>query len=292
MSYSPVTGLVYIPYMQLGSRYVRGQVEGGDFVFRDVTLFSVVDEDDPGDGKGALLAWDPVTQKLRWKVQHEHLWNGGTMATAGNLVFQGTADGWFSAYDAQSGKRLWRFNAGHGIIGAPMSYAAGGRQYIAILVGYGGSAAVMSEYLDVGWKYRGQPRRLLSFSLDGKATLPPGPPPTFTIDALDDPSLELDEADIAMGGKLYNTVCSTCHGLNLRAAGGPAPDLRESPIALTAAGLKAVLLDGSLMSSGMPGYQDFTAAQVRQLYAYIRAGAREALGQRSPADRQAGARGL
>jgi quinohemoprotein ethanol dehydrogenase len=79
--------------------------------------------------------------------------------TAGDIVFQGTADGWFSAYDAKTGEQLWRFNAGHGIIGAPMSYAVDGRQYVSILVGYGGSAAVMSEFLDVGWKFDVQPRR-------------------------------------------------------------------------------------------------------------------------------------
>jgi quinohemoprotein ethanol dehydrogenase len=293
MSYSPLTGLVYIPYMQLGSRYVRNAAgEEGGFAFRDLTLFSVVDENDPGDGKGALLAWDPVAQKLQWKVQHPHVWNGGTLVTAGDVVFQGTADGWFSAYEAKTGEQLWRFNAGHGIIGAPMSYAVDGRQYVSILVGYGGSAAVMSEFLDVGWKYAAQPRRLLTFSLDGNAVLPPGPPADLRVNALDDLALELDEADIAMGNTMYNTVCSSCHGLGLRAAGGPAPDLRESAIALQLESFSAVLLDGALMSRGMPGYQSYTPAQVRQLHAYVRAGAREALGVRSPATGQVGAGGL
>ena len=293
MAYSPRTNLVYIPYMQLGSRYVKDAVDTtGGYAFRDLTLFSVADKNDPGDGKGALLAWDPVAQKLRWKVQHDHLWNGGALATAGDLVFQGTADGWFSAYNATTGERLWRFNAGHGIIGAPMSYAVDGKQYVSILVGYGGSAAVMSEYLDVGWKYRPQPRRLLTFALDGEASIPPGPPADFTIHALDDPSLVLAEADIEAGGKLFNTVCSTCHGLGLRAAGGPAPDLRESPVALHEESFRAVLLDGALMSRGMPRYADYDATQIRQLHAYIRAGAREALGLRKASSEPVGAGGL
>ena len=61
-------------------------------------------------------------------MQHDTLWNGGTLSTAGDLVFQGTADGYLSAYDAASGPRLWRFNAGLGIIAPPMSYQAHGKQ--------------------------------------------------------------------------------------------------------------------------------------------------------------------
>lgn len=292
MSYSPKTGLVYIPYMQLGSRYVKAGTEEGGFNFRDLSLFSVVEKNDPEDGKGALLAWDPVAQKLRWKVQHENVWNGGTMVTAGNVVFQGTADGWFTAYDAANGKQLWRFNAGHGVLAAPMSYAVAGKQYVSVLVGYGGSAAVMSEYLDVGWKYRSQPRRLLTFSLNGKASLPPVDKPDLTVKALDDPDLVLDENDIAVGSQIYNSVCSSCHGLHLRAAGGPAPDLRESAIALTEAGMFKVLHDGALMPRGMPGYKSYTDTQVRQLHAYIRAGAREVLGKRKPSEKKSGAGGL
>src|SRR3546814_1242167 len=111
MSYSPRTGLVYIPYQQLGSRYVKGGTpEPGAFSFNGLTLYHVREE--PDDNTGALLAWDPVAQKPRWKVHHDFLWNGGVLSTAGNLVFQGTADGYFTAYDAESGKQLWQFNAG------------------------------------------------------------------------------------------------------------------------------------------------------------------------------------
>src|SRR3546814_20323537 len=87
MSYSPRTGLVYIPYQQLGSRYVKGGTpEPGAFSFNGLTLYHVREE--PDDNTGALLAWDPVAQKPRWKVHHDFLWNGGVLSTAGNLVFQ------------------------------------------------------------------------------------------------------------------------------------------------------------------------------------------------------------
>src|SRR3546814_14985801 len=90
------------------------------------------------------------------------------MQTAGNLGFQGTSDGYYTAYEAESGKQLWQFNAGLGILGGPMSFSSGGKQYVSVLVGYGGSAAVTSDMLNVGWKFNAQPRRLLTFELGGK----------------------------------------------------------------------------------------------------------------------------
>ena len=285
MSYSPSTGLVYIPYMQLGARFVKDRPGAEGFSFGGLTLSHV--REDEQDGKGALLAWDPVRQKARWRVQHDTIWNGGTLATAGGLVFQGTADGDFSAYDAATGERLWRFNAGLGILATPSSYAVGGTQYVSVLVGYGGSAAIMSEFLDVGWKYGAQPRRLLTFRLDGKATLKPSPPPDFEVHAVDDPAIAIAQADIAAGSVLFNMRCSSCHGLNLRSAGAPAPDLRESSIALQQESLRAVLHDGSLMPRGMPRFETLTDAQLRQIHAYIRAGAREVLGVRKPSGQAA-----
>lgn len=164
MSYNPLTGLVYIPYMQLGARYST-DVKPGEFNFGGIKLEPW--KADAGDGTGAVLAWDPVTQRQRWKVPLETIWNGGTLTTAGKLVFHGTGDGWFTAYDAADGSRLWRFDAGLGIVGAPISYAANDRQYVSVLVGYGGTTAALSSVLNAGWKYGAQPRRLLTFALDG-----------------------------------------------------------------------------------------------------------------------------
>ena len=274
MSYSPKTGLVYIPYMQNGVRYYKGPARPGDFSDAGISVGSVLA--DPQDGKGALLAWDPVGQKLRWKVQHDTIWNGGTLSTAGDLVFQGTADGYFSAYDAASGKRLWRFNADLGIIAPPISYAVNGRQYVSILVGYGGSAAVGSDVMDVGWKW-GAPRRLLTFGIDGKETLPLSSPPDRTVHALDVTDLKLDPADVNAGKEIYNTQCVLCHGRELAPAGGTAPDLRKSTIALDRDALWTIVHDGPLMEHGMPHFEYLTRTQVGDIYAFIRAGARKAL---------------
>lgn len=89
----------------------------------------------PEDIGGALLAWNPRTQTAAWKVDHDAVWNGGTLAAAGNRAFQGTADGRLHAWRAEDGSEMWSFFAGLGISAAPISFSAGGRQYIALLVG-------------------------------------------------------------------------------------------------------------------------------------------------------------
>jgi quinohemoprotein ethanol dehydrogenase len=277
MSFNPKTGLVYIPYMQLGGRYTT-TVKPGEISLGGVTVHPYKDPKDPQDGTGALLAWDPVRQKAAWKVPHKTIWNGGTLTTAGNLVFQGTADGYFTAYDAASGKQLWRFNAGLGIIAPPISYSVNGKQYVSVLVGYGGTTAALSEVLNVGWKYGAQPRRLLTFAIGGTAKLEPSPPPDMAVHAVDDPKLVLDETAVRKGQQL-SVACFACHGPGFRAAGSPGPDLRESQTALDEAALYTIVHDGALMQRGMPQFA-FTRDQIHSLYMYIRASAREAMGTR------------
>jgi quinohemoprotein ethanol dehydrogenase len=279
MSFSPKTGLAYIPMHQIGARFYRGEQTENAFNVMGLMLEPIVEA--PGDGKGSLVAWDPVAQKARWTVQHEHLWNGGTLATAGNVIFQGTADGLFSAYDATNGNALWQFNAGLGIISAPMSFSFGDKQYVSILVGYGGTTAAYGKFMDVGWKYGRQPRRLLTFALGAKAQLPPTPGRDMTVRALDDPKLVLNEGDVAKGRAMF-IQCAACHGVGLQATGTPGPDLRESALALDLAAFRTVLKDGALMERGMPRFESLPDEQVRQLHAYIRAGAREVLGKRAP----------
>ena len=273
MAYSPATGLVYVPTMQMATRFRRGEPEDKDFNVLGLNIASV--GADPGDGKGALVAWDPKAQKARWRAQLDTLWNGGALATAGNVVFQGAADGWFCAYDARNGSRLWRRNIGMGIIAAPMTYSLRGRQYVSVLAGYGGSAAVLSDIMNVGWKYAG-PRRLATFALDGRAALPPSEPPTLKVDAQDDPAEVLDPKQIAVGRAMF-MACAACHGRNAVGAGGPAPDLRESRIPLSADAFWAVVHDGALIERGMPRFGAFGKPEIEALRQYIRARARAEL---------------
>jgi quinohemoprotein ethanol dehydrogenase len=280
MAFSPKTKLVYIPYMQVGAHFSKGETEPGAVNVGGLNIGWAKGgaEDGPSDGKGALIAYDPIAQKPRWKVQHTTLWNGGTLATAGDLVLQGTADGYFSAYNAGNGQRVWQFNAGLGIIAAPISFSVSGKQYVSVLVGYGGSASIGSNRMHVGWKYGAQPRRLLTFALDGNAMLPAAVPASMQTNAVDDPGIVIKPADVVAGRELF-MACAVCHGRDLVSAGAPAPDLRESQLALNPDAFWAVVHDGALIQRGMPRFDFFTREQVLQIYAYIRSGAREAIKQ-------------
>lgn len=280
MSYSPKTGLVYIPHQQGGVSYTQGKAKKGEIPIAGLNIGWIKEE--PEDGTGSLRAWDPIEQKLAWDHPLDSFWNGGTLATAGNLVFQGTANGYLYGYNATTGERVWSFNAVQGVQAAPMSYAIDGVQHISLLVGYGGATSAGGKLMQEGWKYGLQPRRLLTFSLDGKATLPLTPPQNFTVNAVDDPSLKLNEADIEAGRLLYvNNFCIVCHGRDL-GTGGTAPDLRESTIALQFDSFWAVVHDGALLPKGMPKFDTMTEEEARQIQSYIRAGAREVLGTRKP----------
>ncbi len=288
MSYSPKTGLVYIPVHQVGTLFSRDLADQSEEAVNIMGLVVKPLVSQPGDGKGYLVAWDPVAQREVWKVTRDEVWNGGALSTAGGLVFQGGANGMFNAYDAGNGKELWGFNAGLGIIAAPMSFSHGGKQYVSILVGWGGTSAAMSRVLNVGWKYGAQPRRLLTFAIGGTATLAPSPPRDMKVAAIDDPELKIDEGDV-MAGRMMSLACMSCHGAGMEGAGSPGPDLRESAIALRLDTFTQYVKMGN-PERGMPAQTRFTDDQLRQLHSYIRARAREVLGLRPPYDPVEGAK--
>ena len=147
-SFSERTGLVYIPHQQMCMDVEGVQanyIAGTPYVGRIDRYYSA-----PGGNMGELVAWDPVAGKPVWKIADKYpIWSG-TVATAGDLVFFGTMDGWFKAADAKTGNILWQFKTGSGIIGQPVSYKGpDGKQYIAILSGIGGwPGSIVSGNLD------------------------------------------------------------------------------------------------------------------------------------------------
>ena len=147
-TWSPRTRLVYLPRPNLCMDYETSEVNyiaGTPYVGADVRMYGA-----PGEGRGELTAWDPFARKARWRIKEDlPVWSG-TLSTAGDLVFYGTMDGWFKAVDARSGKLLWRFKTGSGIIGQPVAYTGpDGREYIAVLSGVGGWAgAIVTNNLD------------------------------------------------------------------------------------------------------------------------------------------------
>lgn len=288
MSFSPKTNLVYVPRQDVPYAYSRKGVDEKNFKTGErinlASGYAVGDTREmPPESttpQGALVAWDPVKNKEAWVVPMQAPVNGGTVATAGNLVFQGNAEGKFVAYAADSGKVLWSFDAHNGIVAQPITFTVNGKQYVSVLTGYGALAAVVgADSARYNWQYRQQHRRLLTFEIGGTAKLPENEtiPP---IAILDDPSAKLKDDDVAKGSIEF-ARCMTCHGPGA-VAGGAAPDLRASPIALQAASFKAIVHGGGLESVGMPKYDELTDAQLDQLRQFILFRARKALKEQSP----------
>jgi quinohemoprotein ethanol dehydrogenase len=196
------------------------------------------------------------------------------MTTKGNLVFEGRADGEFDAYNATTGEKLWSVNVGSGISAPPVTYAIDGKQYVSLLVGWGGAGLISGSLAaQNGWKYKVHPRRLITFALDGKVPMPPSPPPTFA-HPVDVPGFKVDPQLAAYGKEVFSHSCFLCHGGGV-VSGGLAPDLRESPIPQSRDAFKQVLLEGVRVPLGMPRFADFTDKEIDGLMHYIRDVARK-----------------
>ena len=148
MAYSPRTGYLYIPSNNL-CQDVESQpanyIAGTPFVGMDVAMY-------PGQGGhgGQFMAWDVAHRKKAWEIRDKFPVWSGAVATAGDVVFYGTLAGWFRAVDARTGRILWQFKTGSGIVGQPVVYRGpDGKEYVAVLSGIGGwSGAIVSGDLD------------------------------------------------------------------------------------------------------------------------------------------------
>ena len=147
-SYSPKTGYLYVPHNNLCMEMQGVQanyISGTPFVGANVRMYA-----GPGGNRGEVSAWDPVNAKTVWAFKEEFPAWSGTVVTAGDVLFYGTMEGWFKALDARTGKLLWQFKAGSGIISQPVTYKGpDGKQYVAVLSGVGGWAgAIVSGALN------------------------------------------------------------------------------------------------------------------------------------------------
>jgi PQQ-dependent dehydrogenase (methanol/ethanol family) len=281
MAFNPETGLVYIPTLDIPMAYGHD----ANFQFRPgqsnlgIDLIVVALPDDVATRraiksllKGDLIAWDPVAQKEAWRVELGGPGNGGVLATAGNLVFQGTADGRFVAYRADSGARLWETPTQSGVVAAPMSYEIDGEQYVAVLAGWGGALALVTGGFTANTG--ANPRRLLVYKLDGKTALPA--PPVVTVQRPTPPPAAEDEGTLARGKWLYQANCITCHA-DSAVGNNVLPDLRFSPMLQTEA-WKSVVLDGTRAANGMIGFRKFFGeAEAEAIRAYVASEARKEL---------------
>lgn len=272
MAYSRTSGLAYIPAVDQEAELSD---QGIDIAhWRRQTNISVNGgvagfvRAQPGKNVSALVAWDPVAQKQVWRMPQSANVSGAVAATAGNLVFQGALDGQFKAYDAKTGKVLWAFDAKAPVMAPPISYAANGRQYVTVITGAGSSLVLVGANLaQFNIDYRSQQRRVLTFAIGGKGTLPASP--EFKFRAFDDPEYRPDPEAEARGYMNFAGHCLTCHGLDAIAA-GTAPDLRSSQMILSPETFDAIVKDGGLLDHGMPAFADLSSEERSDIRQYVR----------------------
>jgi quinohemoprotein ethanol dehydrogenase len=256
MSFNRDTGLVYFPVNEMaGAHALDPRWRHRPNAWNTGTALDVNLELPDGWSnlvEGRLIAWDPVAQREVWRADQVTAWNGGTLTTAGNLVFAGTADGRFVAWRATDGKQLWEAPAGTGVIAAPVTYLVDGVQYVSVMAGWGGAfplaygeAAAKAGVTSVG--------RLLTFALGGIAALPPMIPyastpaaPPFAVTA--------SAEELREGGIAFHEWCSVCHGLKA-VGGGVVPDLRQSAPDVHAR-WNDIVLGGIRSAQGMMSFAD------------------------------------
>jgi quinohemoprotein ethanol dehydrogenase len=273
MSYSPRTGLAYVPAHDVpntyrlddGYRFARGFQNTG--IEEGVVDFSALD---PRGEKAKvrfgvhLIAWDPEQQKEAWRVSQGTL-GGGVLSTAGNLVFQGTGSGQFNAYAADTGEVLWTYEAGTSIMPGPVSYSIGDEQYVTVMAGRGGGSGLVGGPMGRPWGDIRNVNRVLTFKLGGKATLPP---PGKLERVLDPPPATADAETVALGKGLYDHYCYGCHGLGLE-GGGVLPDLRYADREVHAAWVN-IVIEGALENKGMRSFADaFDPQDALAIQAYV-----------------------
>jgi quinohemoprotein ethanol dehydrogenase len=254
MSFNPGTGLVYLPAQNIPinltgqKNWKHNANQPGEFMGSLGWNVGYALNATPPKAPmfGRLIAWDPVKQKEAWRQEHVSPWNGGTLTTAGNLVFQGTADGRFVAYNATSGEKLWDSPTGTGVVAAAATYTVDGKQYVSVAVGWGGVYGVAARATELN-----NPGTVYTFAVDGKASLP-----AFTKYQMENllSGVKYDPADVGPGTLLYVSNCAICHGVPGVDKGGNIRNLAYVG-ADQITNLKAIVFSGTYKSRGMP---DFT----------------------------------
>jgi quinohemoprotein ethanol dehydrogenase len=277
MAYSPKTGLVYIPTLHSSLAYQQDmnfQLKPGERSQLGIVVAGAPYEEErkalskiaTDTTKAWLMAWDPVAHKEVWRVPYRRRGSGGVLATAGDLVFQGTIDTTFAAYNAKTGDKVWDMPVQQVPIAGAMTYTVNGVQYVAINAGWGGGLAHGPGANDSDLKLS-RVARLLVFKLGGKATLPPiqlardggiviGAPPADTA----------SPAQIAKGAKLFADNCAACHGAEAR---GGVKDLRMMT-AKTHAEFFDIVLKGARQERGMINFSGvLNQADAEAIHAYL-----------------------
>ena len=276
MSFSTKTGLMYIPVQSIPSYFSAVK----EVMYRVNRWNTGVDLNTNRDPKswvagrasadaliyGELVAWDPVKRKRAWKVHHSKPSNGGILSTAGDLVFQGTWDGTFAAYDAYNGKKLWQYKSDSAVLAGPMTYELDGEQYIAVAQGSGGT--VMITVGDELMKKKTNQNKLLVFKKGRfNQTVSLASNELATIKALGH-KVNSDPAVIKQGESLYHNNCASCHGINAL-SNYVVPDLRYMS-EQTHSDFASIVIGGTRTHKGMIGfYETLGLDDVDAIHAYL-----------------------
>jgi quinohemoprotein ethanol dehydrogenase len=265
MAFNSKTGLLYIPAREGGMFY--GQPKNWEYIDdpRTWNLAIGYDPDNPthldslaGRNFGKLIAWNPITQKEEWSVWQKSSWNAGVLTTD-DLVFQGNAEGEFSAYDALTGEKVWSYPLETGIIASPITYEVDGVQYVSILVGWGGVVGLWSKFTK-----QIKPGTLFTFALGKNESIPdiPDVPEKLLINL----DFQASQDQINNGGKLFGRYCKYCHR---GSGGGIIPDLTySSPDVFNS--FQQIVGDGILLGLGMPKFGErLTENNIEDIKHYI-----------------------
>lgn len=276
MAFDPVQGLVYIPAINSAFPFVHkpdwkankhGFNVGLDLGATEMPADAKVRAQAVAATTGELIAWDPVAQKARWKITYPGAWNGGLLATAGKLLFQGNMAGEFNAYDTASGKKLWSFDAQTGVVAPASTFRVKGEQYVAVLAGWGGAWPISAGAVAEPQGPIRNHSRLLVFKLGGKARLPdPGP---GNLPPLDPPARTGTPEQIAEGGRNFAQFCGVCHGSSAIGT-GVTRDLRRAGSLGDPKMWNQIVIGGALSGTGMISWkEELTNEQAENIRHYV-----------------------
>ncbi len=270
MSFSPKTGFAYIPAQYVPITVIDDKhwaAQGSNLLGQPMSGIgwnlgqSVVPAAPKNRPFGRLIAWDPVQQKAAWTVDYASPWNGGTLATAGGLVFQGTADGRLVAYDATNGKKLWDAPLGNGVVAAPMTYMIDDKQYVSIAVGWGGVFGQSQRSTD-----HASPGTVYTFAVGGDAKYPEVA--RYKLGPLIQ-GVKYDPKNVPEGAGIYVSNCVFCHGVPGVDKGGNIPNLGYVDSSAIE-NLKDALFGKAFADAGMPDFEGkLKEADAEKLKAFI-----------------------
>ena len=207
---------------------------------------------DVPEAQGYLGAFDPLSGKFKWRNKLPYFWNGGVVATAGGLVFQGGGMGYLNAYDKDDGTHLWGFDTYTSVVSPPITYQVGDTQYVALLTGAAGIEHFLGDTAKTATNTYGNKSQMLVFALGGNQQLAkPEARPTMPPEQ---PQLLTDAQELRRGSILFNTHCAVCHGGMVRGAGS-VPDLRAMNEA-TRTIFNQIVLEGAYEDRGMGNFSD------------------------------------